>query len=112
YHHNYTTNYPFTTTTHYPFTTTTTPLTTTTTPPTTPFTTTTTAANTTANTEITTAGPVITAGQVVLRLKARITSVIELTEDDIRNIVLPQFKNQLLSFGVPSSVNVTLVSVL
>ncbi|KAG7496266.1 hypothetical protein JOB18_015660 [Solea senegalensis] len=69
-------------------------------------------ANTTANTEITTAGPVITAGQVVLRLKARITSVIELTEDDIRNIVLPQFKNQLLSFGVPSSVNVTLVSVL
>ncbi|XP_058481904.1 mucin-2-like [Solea solea] len=101
-----------------PFTTTTTPptttFTTTTTPTTTPFNTTTTAAITTANTEITTttAGPVPTAGQVVLRLKARITSVIELTEDEIRNIVLPQFKNQLVTLGVPNSVNVTLVSVL
>ncbi|XP_060922127.1 uncharacterized protein LOC132995902 [Limanda limanda] len=46
---------------------------------------------------------------IVIRLTARISSVVALTEEDIRSTVVQQLKNELVKLGLPPSANLTLL---
>ncbi|CAB1417837.1 unnamed protein product [Pleuronectes platessa] len=58
---------------------------------------------------MTSAGPTPSSQQIVIRLTARIISVVNLTEEDIRSTVLQQFKDELVKLGLPPSTNLTLL---
>ncbi|XP_060922610.1 uncharacterized protein LOC132996283 [Limanda limanda] len=59
--------------------------------------------------EPTSEGPTPSSQTIVIRLTARISSVVALTEEDIRSAVVQQLKNELVKLGLPPSANLTLL---